>query len=127
MVIIPLRTGHHDPKIFGERIDDFVPDRFLKDVIKTSDPTNGHAADDDSVGKRDPSVKAMRPFGGGITLCPGRFFARNEALAFVATTLRKFDIQLMEDQKEAKPLTTYPVAGIYPPDREVSVRVRLRK
>jgi cytochrome P450 len=126
MVMIPTRTNHQDPTTYGERVDEFVPDRFLNDFIKT-DSSNGHPADGGSVGKPGPSIKSMKPFGGGSTLCPGRHFAGNEALAFVATALRRLDIQLVEGQKEAKPLTSVPAAGVYPPDHEVSVRIRLRK
>jgi cytochrome P450 len=126
MVMIPLRTNHQDAKTYGERTDEFVPDRFLKDFI-TTDPSNGYAPDDGPVGKKGPSVKSMKPFGGGVTLCPGRHFAGNESLAFVATALRRFDIQLVEGQKEARPLTSYPVAGVYPPDHDVYVKIRLRK
>jgi len=126
MVMMPLRTNHQDPKTYGERIDEFVPDRFLNDFIKT-DSSNGHAADGTSVGKKVPSIKSMKPFGGGVTLCPGRHLAGNEVVAFIAIALRRFDIQLVEGQKEARPLTSYPVNGTYPPDYDVSVRIRLRK
>jgi cytochrome P450 len=126
MVLIPLRTNQQDPGIYGERPDEFVPDRFLKDFIKT-DSSNDHAADDGSMRKRGPSIKSMRPFGGGATLCPGRHFARHAAVAFVATVVRRFDIQLVEGQKEAKPVTSSPVGTVYPPSHEVSVRIQLRK
>jgi cytochrome P450 len=124
--MIPLRMNHQDPKLYGARIDEFIPDRFLNDFIKT-DSGNVHAADGGSVGKTSPSIKSMKPFGGGVTLCPGRHFASNQSMAFIATALRRFDIQVMEGQKEAKLLTSSPVAGVYPPDHEVSVRIRLRK
>jgi cytochrome P450 len=125
-VMIPHRMNHQDPKIYGERVDEFVPDRFLNDFIKT-DSSNGRAADGTSVGKIAASIKSMKPFGGGVTLCPGRYFAINEIVAFVATALRRFDLQLVEGQTEAKPFTSYAAAGTYPPDRNVSVRIRLRK
>jgi cytochrome P450 len=125
MVMIPLRPNHQDPKTYGERVDEFVPDRFLQDFIKT-DSSNGHAADSTSVGTKAPSIKSMKPFGGGITLCPGRHFAVNETVTFIASALRRFDIEVVESQKEAKPLTSYPVAGTFPPDRDVSVRIRLK-
>jgi cytochrome P450 len=122
IVMMPLRMPLQDPKIYGERIDEFIPDRFLEDLIKTD------ASDDNGlVEKRGPSVKSMKPFGGGVTLCPGRYFAQNANLTFIATVLRKFDIQLVGGQKEAKPLTSYPVNGAYPPDHDVSVSIRLRK
>jgi cytochrome P450 len=124
--MIPFRTIHYDPKTFGERVDEFVPDRFLNDFIKT-DSGNGHAVDDGSLGKRGPSIKSMKPFGGGVTLCPGRHFAGNEALAFAATVLRRFDIQLVEGQQEAKPFTSSAAAAVYPADREIFARIRLRE
>jgi cytochrome P450 len=126
MVVIPLRATHQDPKTFGERTNEFVPDRFLNDFIKT-DSSNGHAANDGSMRKKGPSIKSMKPFGGGVTLCPGRHFAHNASVAFAATVLRRFDIQLVEGQKEAKPVTSSPVATVYPPGHEVFVRIRLRK
>jgi cytochrome P450 len=122
MVMMPLRMPLHDPKIYGERIDEFIPDRFLEDLIKTNASNNNGFVE-----KRGPSIKSMKLFGGGVTLCPGRHFAHFASLAFIATALRRFDIQLAGDQKEAKPLTSYPVNGTYPPDHDVSVRIRLRK
>ena len=124
--MIPLRINHQDSKIYGERIDEFVPDRFLNDFMKM-DSSNGQAADGTSMGKIAPSIKSMKPFGGGVTLCPGRHLAVNEIVVFIATALRRFDIQLVEGQTEARIDTSYSATGTYPPDRNVSVRIRLRK
>jgi cytochrome P450 len=125
--MMPLRMNHQDPKTHGERANEFVPDRFLEDM-GMADTSHGYTADGTFMGKTGPSIKSLRPFGGGVTLCPGRFFAINETLAFIAVALRRFDIQLVEGQKEAKPLTTtFSQAGTFPPDRDVSIRVRLRK
>jgi cytochrome P450 len=124
-VTMPLRMNHHDAKTFGEPIDKFVPGRFLKDFLKM-ESSDSQAAHGTSVGKTAPSIKSLKPFGGGTTLCPGRHFSVNETVAFIATALRKFDIQLVEGQTEAKPLTSSPIAGTYPPDHEVFVRIQLR-
>jgi cytochrome P450 len=125
-VIMPQRPNHRDPKIYGERVDEFVPDRFLQDFIKT-DSSNMNAADGTFVGKKAPSIKSMKPFGGGTTLCPGRHFAGNESVAFIATALRRFDIQLVEGQKEAKPHAGFILATVVHPAHDVYVRIRLRK
>jgi cytochrome P450 len=126
MVMIPLRMSHQDPKIYGERVDEIVPERFLKDFIKT-DSGDAHRDDGGSLGKTGPSIKSMKPFGGGVTLCPGRHFAGYQSVAFVATVLRRFDIQLVEGQKEAKPLASRAALGVCPPDREIFARIRLRE
>jgi cytochrome P450 len=118
MVMIPLRPNHQDPKKYGDRVDEFVPDRFLGDFEKGDAKSNGPPG---------PSHKSLKPFGGGVSLCPGRHFAANQGLAFVATALRRFDFQLVEGQKEAKPLLSVPVIGTYSPDHDVYVRIRLKK
>lgn len=59
MVMMPGRPGHFAPEIFGDDVDTFVPDRFVRE-------------------ESNPGIKAVKPFGGGSTLCPGRFFATNE-------------------------------------------------
>ena len=124
-MMIPLRTNHQDPKKYGDRIDEFVPDRFLGDFEKRDTTSDGHAVE--GVRKTGPSIKSMKAFGGGVSLCPGRHFAANEGLAFVASALRKFDFQLVEGQKEAKLFLSAPVIGTYYPDHDVSVRIRLKK
>jgi hypothetical protein len=37
-------------------------------------------------------AKMVRAFGGGVSLCPGRFFASNEVLSYAASVLWRFDI-----------------------------------
>ena len=36
-------------------------------------------------------AKRVLPFGGGVSMCPGRFFARREIKSFVTTCVRMFD------------------------------------
>jgi hypothetical protein len=36
--------------------------------------------------------KMIRAFGGGVSLCPGRFFASNEVLSYAASVLWRFDV-----------------------------------
>lgn len=46
-IIIPdVWTAHRDPKVFGERVDEFVPERFLDEEgnLKRKDPTIGFGA-----------------------------------------------------------------------------------
>jgi cytochrome P450 len=38
---------------------------------------------------------SYRPWGGGHTLCPGRFLARRSLNAFVATLLAKNDVEVV--------------------------------
>ncbi|KAH8903445.1 cytochrome P450, partial [Coniochaeta sp. PMI_546] len=69
---------HADSRIWGDDVDVFDHTRFLK-----TQQTNGNGI----------HPAAFRAFGGGKTLCPGRHFAINEILAFVAVILLTFDIE----------------------------------
>jgi cytochrome P450 len=71
---------HADAAIWGPDVDTFDPKRFL-----------GQQAGD--IGKeRQVHPAAFRAFGGGKTLCPGRHFAMNEILSFVALVVLQLDI-----------------------------------
>jgi cytochrome P450 len=113
VIMLPARPYHMDPEIFGDDAADFVPDRFTRD--ESLDPR-----------KKNPGIKAVRPFGGGQTLCPGRHFAFYEITAFVALALRTFDFTLPPDHVKAHPALGYSTAGIVPPDREVYLTVRAK-
>ena len=64
-VMSPFRQLHFNEEIFGREVESCDPDRFL---------LKGSLACDAS----------FRSFGGGSTLCPGRFIARQEVFVFVA-------------------------------------------
>lgn len=115
MVMIPLRLQHLNEDVFGDDVDTFVPDRFLRNASELEG------------NKKNPGIKVLKPFGGGTSLCPGRHFAINEIFAYVATVLRKFDMELPPGQEVAGLRTSVPSVGTLPPDRDVRVRVRMRK
>jgi len=76
-VICPPYAQHNMSEFFGENLDSFNPERFIQPVL-----TTGKVAD----------AKMVRAFGGGISLCSGRFFASSEVLSYAASVLWRFDI-----------------------------------
>ncbi|KIM42710.1 hypothetical protein M413DRAFT_444378 [Hebeloma cylindrosporum] len=76
-VICPSYVQHRLPEYFGNDTDKFEPERFIKPVLEKGTPA-------------DP--KMVRAFGGGVSLCPGRFFASNEVLSYAASALWRFDM-----------------------------------
>lgn len=75
--------GHHNPEIF-EAPDEYRFDRFVEDGRpKRVFELNGKRL-----------ARPLMPFGGGISMCPGRHFARNEIKIFAAVLLDTFDIAL---------------------------------
>lgn len=73
--IVPVCQLHDNEEVFGPDATEFCPDRFLKQPDLVSSPS-------------------FKPYGGGKTYCPGRFFAMQEIFGFVALLIHRFDIQL---------------------------------
>lgn len=76
-IILPSYAQHHLPEFFGEAPGRFDPERFINPVLEKGAPAD---------------AKMVRAFGGGVSLCPGRFFASNEVLSYAAGVLWRFDI-----------------------------------
>jgi cholesterol 7alpha-monooxygenase len=67
----------------------------------------------------------MLPFGGGRSMCPGRYFAINEFKIAVAIMLAWFDLELVSDEVPPFDLSRTGF-GTYPPTKDVPFRFRLR-
>lgn len=104
-VMSPFRQIHTDESVFGNDIDKFDPDRFLRDKTLANHPS-------------------YKPFGGGVTICPGRFLARQEVYVFVTLILHRFDSQLA-DKKQAMPRFEFgvPASGVLDPKHGDDVHV----
>ena len=114
-VMIPIRQLHYSESAFGGNASQFDAQRFLK----------------------EPSLnKSMsyKPFAGGVTHCPGRFLAKREVLAFVATVLHRFDIEVSNgggEEKGRRPPPTIdhlsPNLGIMTPVKGTELYIRLKR
>lgn len=109
-LIIPYRQLHLDKSVYGESVDQFQHERFLQNPRLTQSNN-------------------FRPFGGGGTMCPGRHIARRAVYLFVATVLRRFDLELVGDRKILEADLTRPAPGLMSPKfgEELSVRLSPRK
>ena len=81
-VLIPQRQFLMAKEAFGPDADQVDLSRFMKD-------------------KGLERHSYYRPFGGGVTLCSGRTIGRREVLSFVAVTLWRFDMQVVEAGNES--------------------------
>jgi cytochrome P450 len=74
-------------------------------------------------------MSALRPFGGGTTLCPGRHFAVNEILGGMAAMMLRLEIEVVAEELERNgvPEPDLKKTGGLFPDRPFIVRMRRRK
>lgn len=119
-------NGEHD-------VEDFWPDRF---IVYPNDPYSGPRKPDATKSKStkvkkptftaDPVNGSFIPYGGGQKMCPGRFYAKQEALGALAMFLSRFDIELIENKPIVPDLSYFPM-GILPPKGKYPARLRRRK
>lgn len=76
-IMIPYRQLHENTAVWGSDALSFDSKRFLDDKsLKWS--------------------TSYRPFGGGATLCAGRFVAIQEVLSFIGLVLHRYDLELVK-------------------------------
>lgn len=105
-LMIPYRQLHFDQGIFGSTAESFDHERFLKNVNLTQSNN-------------------WRPFGGGNTMCPGRYVAKRSVLLFIAMLLQRFDIEMDGYQPIPAAEEGKPVLGIMSIKENEDLRVRL--
>ena len=69
------------------------------------------------------------PYGGGLKICKGRFYAKQEALGSLALFLMMFDVEFVNGGEDGvpKPNMHYFPFGVVPPLGAVPARMRRRK
>ncbi|KAI0485137.1 cytochrome P450 [Xylariaceae sp. FL0804] len=78
------------------------------------------------------STAGFMPFGGGVPMCPGRQFARNEIFTMVAILLDHFEMEFVKwtkfdgtaSDRAAESDRRFVGIGTLPPDRDMTVRWR---
>ncbi|TKA77372.1 hypothetical protein B0A49_01511 [Cryomyces minteri] len=147
MIVASHWHAARDKRIWNEStdedphpVDDFWAERFL---VYPDDPESGPAKPrstasipkGESTGDQrprpifttDPVIGSFIPYGGGMKICPGRFFAKQEMLGTVALMLTVYDIELKLDGKAVEPDMNYFPFGGVPPKGKIPARIRRRR
>lgn len=109
IVAAPLGLHHHHPRYF-ESPTTFQPSRFLK-------------SNKDEEGKKTVNERISRPWGVGKSACPGRVYAEQEILAFVAGILALWGFEPASNGEWVVPEQTERAIVCVP---STDIRVRLR-
>ncbi|RYP42015.1 hypothetical protein DL768_010408 [Monosporascus sp. mg162] len=127
----PMQVAHYDESwaADGHPVDEFWPGRHIKYVEGTDEAGNISRQKTFSLGGRPSSYF---PFGGGVSICPGRQFAKHEMFTTLALIVSKFDLEFVKWTKlDGSPSDrpgandeSYAGGGAMPPDRDMKVRWR---
>lgn len=79
---VPYRLLHHDHSVWGADPSVMQAGRFAEQP-------------------KLQSSKSFRPFGGGNTLCPGRFLAKCSIKYAIAAVLTRFEVEVDVDKTRA--------------------------
>jgi len=105
---------HRDPDVFEQpeqyRFDRFYSERGAKQFFKAGERLG----------------YALMPFGGGETMCPGRFLALSEIKMLVVMLLADYEVERLPQQTRPAFDMTRSGLGILPPAGPLRVRVRPR-
>lgn len=150
MIIASSWHEQRDRKVWNEgpvngefhSVEDFWAERFLvypndpnsgprkPGSVAKSKPTKADAKADSSQPKftADSVTGSFIPYGGGAKICPGRFYAKQEALGALALFLTMFDIEWKRDEKDMpQPNMAFFPFGVLPPLGKFPARMRRRR
>ncbi|RDW73675.1 hypothetical protein BP5796_07117 [Coleophoma crateriformis] len=130
LVQTPSGVAHFDESVWGvpgHPATEFWAERHLVDVEEEDADGNIKITKQFSIGKKTSS---FFPYGGGITVCPGRHFAKQEIMAAIALILSNFDIEFLDyvnkdgtvSDRAPKDDPYYYGAAAMPPDRDLRIR-----
>ncbi|KAK8069425.1 cytochrome P450 [Apiospora phragmitis] len=105
---------HADASLWGDNVNGFHPERFLQ--------TSGSYSNDVTKAKQN----GFRAFGGGKTLCPGKYFAMNQIQAFVIMVVLQFDLRPLSGDRIRVPKKNDRVLPVHILEPEEPVRARLQ-
>ncbi|KAM0802922.1 cytochrome P450 [Usnea florida] len=107
VLINSCRQLHFNEAIFGEDVSQFDSTRFFE----------------------NPKLEfssSWKPFGGGISLCPGRRIAKRAAYMFIALVLNRFEVKLAFTQPFPKSEQTTPDLGVFMSSDDLVLTIRER-
>jgi cytochrome P450 len=130
LVQTPSSLSHFDESIWsepGHPASEFWAERHITYSETTDALGNRTRVRQFSLGKR---AGGFFPFGGGISICAGRIFAKQEVMAAIALIVLNFDVEfeeyvLMDGTKSDRgPLDDpwYYGTAAMPPDRDLKIR-----
>ncbi|OTA57645.1 cytochrome P450 [Hypoxylon sp. EC38] len=132
MVLAPTEVAHLDEAVWGRKdhpASEFWGYRHVKEVETKDEAGNVTKTLEFSIAGKTGS---FFPYGGGITICAGRYFANAEILLTISTIISRFEIEFIDwvmpdgsySDRAALDDVEYANAVAAPPDRDMKIRWR---
>jgi cytochrome P450 len=109
MVTIPVEVLHKSPNNWGPDASQFRPNRWIN-----PDSAPHHPA-------------AWAPFGGGSSICPGRYFVFDLILSIAIMVLYSFDLEIVSGEKQLPERRTKIMSGVRLPEKDPDILMRRRR
>ncbi|KAI1820157.1 cytochrome P450 [Xylaria intraflava] len=87
VISIPAAPIHYDAKLHPDP-NEFQPGRFMDKVLG---------------GGGENAGRTLKPFGGGVSYCPGRAFGEKQMMGFIAALITRFDVRIIEQDFPVPP------------------------
>ncbi|USP79488.1 hypothetical protein yc1106_06762 [Curvularia clavata] len=84
---------HRRTEIFGDKVDDYVPERWLMDPFKDTETKTARIKEMDYY---------IMSFGKGPRVCLGKHIGMMEVYKLIPAVLRRFELELEEGSREAR-------------------------
>mmetsp|Transcript_28116 Transcript_28116/g.36841 ORF Transcript_28116/g.36841 Transcript_28116/m.36841 type:complete len:560 (-) Transcript_28116:276-1955(-) len=115
-VVLSPYLNHMDEEIFGKDPELFRYDRYLETSLDGVQSLKRYFTKD---GKKVLLTQSLMPFGGGVSMCPGRFFAAAEIKLFTAHVLLSYPLDLKGDITKLSMNQSRAGLGILPPEGDI--------
>jgi ATP-binding cassette subfamily D (ALD) long-chain fatty acid import protein len=125
--------GHHHSEALIVEENAEAEKNYTADIKSKSSRENKKTAEEKPYVSKSKYIQhkmsALRPFGGGTTLCPGRHFAMNEILGGMVAMMLRLEVEVVEEELERRgvPVPDLKKTGGLFPDRPFIVRMRRRR
>ena len=146
-IVIPAHTAHMDESAWNTRsgetihpLNEFWADRFLIHPNNAGSspwrqdsssehipgPLHGETHGKESTFSQKNLQDAFIPFGGGDSMCPGRHFAKHEAIFSFALLFTTYDIEIRKGTAKPEADLRHFGRGTLPPKGKIPFRIRRR-
>lgn len=119
-IMSPSAVIHKDERAWGPTATKFDAFRFMPQG--NNGPTGNRGAEHPRISK-----SANRSWGGGLNMCPGRYFAMRELLSILVITVLRYDIHPVLGHWVIPKTKGHMVASIMEPVEDIEVCFRKRR